>query len=101
MQWEYGDPEPSNKDVRQVTGVSGCVWVRSKPNGLFWYPREGGVIHHWQELLYVDGPAVGESMRISLFDEGQLEAAPRRKRARPAVAPVAVTLEAEQVSLFG
>jgi len=68
-QWETGDPEP-RKDVRQVRGRSGTVWRRSEPAGLFWFPREGGEIASWAELLTLDGPVTEDRsvLPLALFD---------------------------------
>ena len=68
--WAVGDPEPSNDDVRQVRGRSGTVWERSEPAGLFWCPREGGIIRGWEEMLDLDAPLVADrsALPLTLFD---------------------------------
>lgn len=68
--WAEGDRQPSNDVVRQVRGKSGVVWLRSAPAGLFWYPREGGLIAHWEELLRVDGPVTADrsTLPLTLFE---------------------------------
>ncbi|EOD66868.1 hypothetical protein [Amycolatopsis vancoresmycina] len=69
-QWVEGDRQPRNDDVRQVRGVSGVVWSRSEPAGLFWFPREGGLIASWDELLRIDGPVTADrsALPLALFD---------------------------------
>jgi hypothetical protein len=56
--WSVGDPEPANADVRAVTVASGVLWLRSLPNGLFWFPAAGGLIEEWPNLLTKHGPVV-------------------------------------------
>lgn len=68
--WTVGDPEPPNSDIREVTGKSGTTWIRSKPNGHYWAPEGGGLIHHWPEVLRVDGPVTGEPTQGLLFQIG-------------------------------
>ncbi|WP_086848367.1 hypothetical protein [Amycolatopsis kentuckyensis] len=68
--WAEGDRRPGNQDVRQVRGRSGVVWSRSEPAGLFWFPRDGGLIASWEELLRLDGPVVEDhsAVALTLFD---------------------------------
>jgi hypothetical protein len=64
--WTEGSPEP-HPNVRAVTDRDGTTWKRSTPNGLWWYPENGGIIHHWPELPFpvTEAERVGQ---LSLLD---------------------------------
>lgn len=69
--WSGSAPEPPNRDVQAVSDHTGRLWVRSTPNGLFWYPAAGGIATEWPELITRYGPlteAQRPGTQISLFD---------------------------------
>lgn len=73
-QWVTGDKQPPNSEVRQVRGASGQIWHRSPPNGLFWYPRGGGLTRDWTEVLDLDGPVTADdtTLPLTLFSLGEV-----------------------------
>ncbi len=66
--WNAGDPEPTATALQKVTDRTGQPWLRSTPNGLWWYPATGGIIRRWPELLALHGPVAG----MLLAEQGAL-----------------------------